>query len=97
MPMGCSSSCKTFEAFSTATEWIAQDKLGIANLLHLLDDFILIQPTEDQCSTSLRLFLDLCDFLGINLLDALEKVCVESRELWLLYRSIGTIDELRWN
>ena len=23
MPMGCSSSCKTFEAFSTAIEWIA--------------------------------------------------------------------------
>ena len=49
MPMGCSSSCKTFEAFSTAIEWIAQDKLGIGNLLHLLDDFLLIQPTEDQC------------------------------------------------
>ena len=65
MPMGCSSSCKTFEAFSTAIEWIAQDKLGIGNLLHLLDDFLLIQPTEDQCSTSLLLFLDSCDFLGI--------------------------------
>ena len=65
MPMGCSSSCKTFETFSTAVEWIAQDKLGIANLIHLLDDFLLIQTTESQCSRSLRLFLELCDFLGI--------------------------------
>ena len=65
MPMGCASSCKTFETFSTAIEWIAQDKLSIANLIHLLDDFLIIQPTEDQCSLSLRLFLDLCDFLGI--------------------------------
>lgn len=65
MPMGCSSSCKTFEAFSTAVEWIAQDRLGIANLIHLLDDFLLIQTTESQCSRSLRLFLELCDFLGI--------------------------------
>ena len=37
MPKGCSSSCKTFETFSTVVEWIAQDKLGIANLIHLLD------------------------------------------------------------
>ena len=59
------SSCKTFEAFSTAVEWIAQDKLGIANLIHLLDDFLLIQTTEGQCSRSLGLFLELCDFLGI--------------------------------
>ena len=65
MPMGCSSSCKTFETFSTAVEWIAQDKLGLANLIHLLDDFLLIQTTESQCSRSLRLFLELCDFLGI--------------------------------
>ena len=63
--MGCSSSCKTFETFSTAIEWIAKDKLCIANLNHLLDDFLLIQPTASQCSVSLRLFLDLCDFLGI--------------------------------
>lgn len=65
IPMGCSSSCKTFETFSTAIEWIAKDKLCIANLIHLLDDFLLIQPTASQCSVSLRLFLDLCDFLGI--------------------------------
>ena len=64
MPMGCSSSCKTFEAFSTAVEWIAQDKLGIANHIHLLEDFLLIQTTESQCSRSLGLFLELCDFLG---------------------------------
>lgn len=52
-PSGCSSSCKTFETFSTAIAWIAQDKLCIANLIHLL------------CSVSLRPFLELCDFLGI--------------------------------
>ena len=65
--MGCSSSCKTFETFSTAVEWIAQDKLGIANHIHLLEDFLLIQTTESQCSRSLGLFLELCDFLGIRM------------------------------
>ena len=38
MPMGCSSSCKTFEAFSTAVQWIAKNRLSI-DLIHLLDDF----------------------------------------------------------
>jgi len=65
MPMGCASSCKTFEVFSTAIEWIAQEKLCIANLIHLLDDFLIIQSTEYECSISLRLFLELCHFLGV--------------------------------
>ena len=77
MPMGCSSSCKTFETFSTAVEWIAQDKLGIANFTHLLDDFLLIQPTETQCSRSLALFLDLCDFLGIPM--------APGKNIWPIY------------
>ena len=64
MPMVCSSSYKTFKTFSTAVEWIAQGKLGIANLIHLLDDFLLIQTTESQCSRSLGLFLELCDSHG---------------------------------
>ena len=65
MPMGCSSSCKTFETFSTAIEWIAQNKLHINNILHLLDDFLIISPTEDLCRKQLDLFLLLCSYLGI--------------------------------
>ena len=34
MPMGCSSSCKTFETLSTALEWIAREKQSI-NFLFL--------------------------------------------------------------
>ena len=65
MPMGCSSSCKTFETFSTAIEWIAQNKLHINDMLHLLDDFLIIAPTEDLCRKQLDLFLLLCSYLGI--------------------------------
>ena len=64
MPMGCSSSCKTFETFSTAIEWIAQNKLHINDILHL-DDFLIISPTEDLCRKQLDLFLLLCSYLGI--------------------------------
>jgi len=63
--MGCSSSCKTFETFSTGIEWIAQTKLYITDILHLLDDFLIISPTENLCSKQLDLFLMLCSYLGI--------------------------------
>ena len=49
MPMGCSSSCKTFATFSTAIEWIAQQKLNIKCILHLLDDFLIVAPTKELC------------------------------------------------
>jgi hypothetical protein len=65
MPMGCSSSCRTFETFSTAVEWIAREKLLIDKLLHLLDDFLIISSTYFVCKAHLDLFIILCDFLGI--------------------------------
>ena len=83
------SSCKTFESFSTAVEWIVQEKLGIANLVHLLDDFLLIQPTKDQCSKSLHLVLDLCDYLGIPM--APEKTCGPSTILTFAGIELDTI------
>ena len=46
MPMGCSSSCRTF---STAVEWIAHHKLKIDHILHLLDDFLIVAPASEFC------------------------------------------------
>ena len=65
MPMGCSSSCRTFEMFSTALERIAQKKLHIPYILHLLDDFLIVSPTVDSCQHQLDTFLLLCSYLGI--------------------------------
>ena len=65
MPMGCSSSCKTFETFSSALEWIAQNKLHIRHILHLLDDFLIIAPSYQLCQAQLSLFVDLCSYLGV--------------------------------
>lgn len=73
MPMGCSSSCKTFETFSTAVEWIARQKLNIDKIIHLLDDFLIISSTKAHCQAQLELFLCLCDHLGIPM--APEKTC----------------------
>lgn len=40
LPMGSSSSCKIFESFSTALEWIATNKFGCGVVIHILDDFL---------------------------------------------------------
>ena len=65
MPMGCASSCRTFETFSTAIEWIARNRLHITGILHLLDDFLNIAPSRQLCQQQLDLFLMLCNYLGI--------------------------------
>ena len=59
MPMGCSSSCLTFETFSRAVEWIARHKLKIDYILHLLDDFLLVASSSQLCKKQLDLFLSL--------------------------------------
>ena len=65
LPMGLASSCKTFEALSTAVQWISQTKLGICFMLHLLGDVLIISASHEQCSRELSLFLELCSCLGI--------------------------------
>lgn len=73
MPMGCASSCKTFETFSTAVQWIAQQKLHIKNMLHLLDDFLIVSPSHVLCTNYLNSFLALCEDIGLPM--APEKTC----------------------
>lgn len=73
MPMGCSSSCLTFETLSSAVEWIARKKLNIDHILHLLDDFLIVALSAKLCQDQLDLFLSLCSYLGIPM--APEKTC----------------------
>jgi len=73
MPKGCSSSCRTFATLSSAVEWIAHKKLKIDHIIHLLDDFLIIAPSETLCQGQLHLFPDLCIYLGIPITP--EKTC----------------------
>jgi hypothetical protein len=91
MPMGCSSSCSTFETFSTAVEWIAWEKLLIDKLLHLLDDFLIISSTYFVCKAHFDLFIILCDFLGIPI--APDKIFGPSTTL--TFTGIE-LDSLKW-
>ena len=73
MPMGCSSSCRNFEIFSTAVEWVARNKLTIEHIIHLLDDFLIVAPCMALCQAQLDLFVKLCSYVGIPI--APEKTC----------------------
>ena len=65
LPMGCSSSCAIFEAFSTALEWIAIHRLGASSVLHILDDFLFIADTKQKCQLDLNNFLCMCQVIGV--------------------------------
>ena len=67
LPMGLSSSCNIFEAFSTALEWLSIHRLGASSVLHILDDFLFIAKTKDRCEADLGKFISLCHYLGVPL------------------------------
>lgn len=64
LPMGCRTSCRIFESFSTALEWIGRHKGGLSHLHHVLDDFMMVSKAE-LAERQLRIFLDICKYLGI--------------------------------
>jgi len=90
MPMGCSSSCRTFETLSTAVEWIARHRLKIDYIIHLLDDFLLMANTFKICSQQLELFVTVCTYLGIPI--APEKTVGPSNVLSFAGIELDTIE-----
>ena len=67
LAMGLSSSCAIFESFSTALEWLSINLFGASAVLHILDDFLFIAATRDQCARDLQNFILMCDCLGVPL------------------------------
>ncbi|XP_060085027.1 uncharacterized protein LOC132564393, partial [Ylistrum balloti] len=61
LPMGCSISCRLFEAFSSAIHWILEHKFNVAGVVHVLDDFLFVgPPNTEKCLTDLTTFLQFC-------------------------------------
>ena len=65
LPMGCSSSCKIFERFSTSLKWILKTQYNVCNIVKVLDDFLFIADTESECALYLKSFENLCSILNI--------------------------------
>ena len=71
LPMGCSSSCSIFEAFSTSLEFIIRSKVKNVSVIHILDDFLFVSSSYKDCYDALMLFLDICKDIGVPM--ALDK------------------------
>ena len=69
LPMGCSSLCNIFETFSTALEWIASTKLQASAVIHILDDFLFLAPSQEKCHRDLDNFIKLCSDVGVSIAD----------------------------
>lgn len=67
MPMGLSISCQVFEKFSSALQWAGQTKHKIQEMLHILDDFLIIAPTKVIAANNLTSFQSMCKRLGVPL------------------------------
>lgn len=67
LPMGCASSSQTFQLLSDALVWIAQDKFSAGPMVSVLDDFLFIGASREECQRALDGFRHMCDALCIPL------------------------------
>jgi len=90
LAQGCSSSCRIFERFSTALEWILKNKFGVEDSCHVLDDFLFLAVTYLACRSSLESWKALCKLLNIPL--ALDKTFDPSQIMIFLGIELSTIE-----
>lgn len=67
LPQGCGSSCRIFEAFSTALQAIFEYYNPGADVQHMIDDFLFLAITQWLCQRSLDSFASLCEDIGVPL------------------------------
>lgn len=65
LPMGCSISCKIFEQFSCALQWILQTNFHVMHMSHILDDYIFLSPSQSICNFYLQQFFFMANWLSI--------------------------------
>ena len=90
LPQGSASSCHIFEAFSTALKWILQNKLLVGTVVKVLDDFLFIANTKQQCQAALNSFIYMCHELGVPV--AHHKTAGPTQIITFLGIEIGTLN-----
>ena len=65
LPMGCSVSCRLFEKFSCAVQWILSELFHVGAMSHILDDFMCLSHSKETCQCYLDSFMSLARFVGI--------------------------------
>lgn len=87
--MGCSLSCSYFEAFSTFLHWVLCLQSGSDGVIHYLDDFLFIGPSDSTlCSEMLQTFRAMSQCFVVLLAE--EKTCLPSTLLEFLGIEIDT-------
>ena len=66
LPFGLRSAPFLFNLLSDALEWIIKNKYGIKHVIHILDDFFLVEPSELQCPTSFSTLLLIRTFMSVR-------------------------------
>ena len=69
LPFGLASSCKIFEAFSSAFEWIIRQNITSLQILHYLDDFFSCKATKIACNYQVQVVHRVAQQLGIPIAD----------------------------
>ena len=87
--MGCRSSCAIFERFSAALEWAAKQIFQTDEIIHVLDDFLLLAKSKQSCENLLSRFISLCNYLGVPI--APEKTVGPATELPFVGISLDSI------
>ena len=67
LPQGAGSSWRIFEQFATALQHIVKFHMEKYHVIHYLDDFLFIAPTEHLCKEYLKIFKSICLDIGIPL------------------------------
>lgn len=65
LPQGCSSSCRIFERFSDSLVYVMRNSFNVHNIVKVLDDFLFIENTHEDCLNSLNKFKILCNSIGV--------------------------------
>ena len=59
LPQGLASSCQLFESFSSAIQWIIENQVPGIQVVHYLDDILVIAPDKHTCQEHLVALLSL--------------------------------------
>lgn len=86
---GCRSSPKIFDMLSQAVCWILTNNYKIKQVLHLLDDFLTLDPTEEEGFRSMAILTMVFGNLGIPILEKKTKgPCTEMEYMGIILDSV---------
>ena len=91
LPFGHSISCSHFQHFSNCLKHILEYINGAQGAtVNYLDDFLFLHPTAQGCNTLVRLFLNLCEKIGVPV--AMEKTVWASNVITFLGMELNRVD-----